>query len=170
MMSTRICRAVLTLALAGLSPASAQLADLFGPGDRQALASFRPSMDIITTCNKASKALAAAAQKDSRLKAELAKADANSGKQTAETIEQNIKEVEKDSPLVTAFMARNGCSVRDYFLLASQFMVVKMLSVPEFARDGNFLLPETVAFWRKNETAADRLLEEAGKVLDFKKE
>jgi hypothetical protein len=170
MMSMRISTAVLLLILTGLSPAFAQFADLFGPGDRQALASFRPSMDIVTTCNKASKALAAAAQKDPRLKVELAKADANSDKQTAETIEQNVKEVEKDSPLVTAFMARNGCSVRDYFLMASQFMMVKMLSVPEFAKDGNFLPPETVAFWRKNEAAADRLLEEAGNVLEFKKE
>lgn len=170
MMSTRICMTVLALTLTGLFPVSAQTDSLFGPGDRAALASFRPSMEMVTTCNKASKALAAAAQKEPRLKAELAKADSNSDKQTAETIEQNIKEVEKDSPLVTAFMARTGCSVRDYFLMASQFMVVKMLTVPEFAKDGNFLPPETVAFWRKNETAAGRLLEESSKVLDFKKD
>jgi hypothetical protein len=161
--------AVLALTLAGSPPARAQTESLFGPGDRQALGRFRPSMEAVMACNKAAKALAAAAQKDARLKAELAKADTED--ETADaTLEENIKEVEKVAPLVTAFMARNGCSVRDFFLLVSQAMVVKMLAVPEFAKEGNFLPPDTIAFWKKNEATTDRLLEEAGEVLDFKNE
>jgi hypothetical protein len=165
--STRACMIVLSLALSGSLPVSAQTGGLFNPGDRDSIAKFRPSMEAVTRCNQASKALANAAKKDARLRAEIAAEDADTDSEAS--IEQTVKQIEKRAPVASAMLTQNGCPLRDYFLIATQSMIVKMVGVPEVAKDVNFLPPETVAFWQKNGVAADRLLEEAGKVLEFEK-
>lgn len=162
--------AVLALTLAGSVPLGAAAQDLFGPGDRAALAQFRPSLEGLSRCGNAAKALGAAAAKDPRLKAELAKAEAESGRDTSDaTLEQSIGDTEKTAPAVTAFMARNGCPMRDYYLTWSQYVLVQMLGTP-LAKEVEFLPPATVAFWQKNAAAAERLMSEAAKVLEFGKE
>jgi hypothetical protein len=162
---TRACMVVLALALGGSLPVSAETDGLFHPGDRDTISKFRPSMEAVTRCNQASKALASAAKKDARLKAEIAAENDNTDSDAS--IEQTVKKIEKRAPAASAMLTQNGCPLRDYFLIATQSMIVKMLGVPEVAKEVNFLPPETVAFWQKNGVAADRLLEEAGKVLEF---
>jgi hypothetical protein len=170
MISIRAWTAALALTLVSV-PASAQTDSLFQPADREMLGKFRPSMDAVTRCNQAAKALAAAARKDARLKAELAD-DHFKNDVGDSTIEQTLKEVEKQAPMASAMMARNGCPVRDFFLLSFQSMVVKMSATPELQKmlgGTKFLPAETAAFWQKNGAAADRLLEEASKAIDLGK-
>lgn len=169
-MSSRICKAVVALTLTGSFPLAAAAQDLFGPRDRAALARFRPSLDGLTRCGNAVKALGAAAAKDPRLKAEIAKAEAESNQDTSDaTLEQDIGNIEKTAPAAVAFMVRTGCPIRDYYLNLFQFVLVQMIGTP-LAKEAEFLPPETVAFWRKNAAAAERLMSEAEKGFNIGKQ
>jgi hypothetical protein len=164
--------AALALTVCGLFPAAAQTGALFQPADRDMIARYRPSMEGVTRCNQAAKALAAAARKDARLKAEIDAEDDQDEPDNA-TMAQTIQNIEKRAPIATAMLARSGCPVRDYFLIASQSALARMAASPELAKvmgESNFLPPETIAFWQKNGAAAERLLEEASKLLEFGKQ
>ena len=171
MISTRARMTVLAVMLTGSFPALAQTDNLFNSADREMLAKFQPSMDVITRCNQAAKALAAAAKKDARLKAELAE-DHFKNDMSDSTLGQTLKEIDKEVPIASAMMARNGCPVRDFMLIAFQSMVVQMLATPELSKvmgETNFLPAETTAFWAKNGAAANRLMDEASKALELGK-